>query len=98
MQGYYEILELKRDCNIDQINANFKRLALRHHPLRNPTDMATNAKHFNAICEAFDVLSNPIHKSVYDMYGFETQSSNSDLTFEEREALEDYQYRWKGNA
>ena len=36
----------------------YRRLALKYHPLRNPTDIATNSVRFAEICEAFDVLSN----------------------------------------
>lgn len=31
--------------------------------------MATQSKHFNRICEAFEVLSNPKFKSIYDAFG-----------------------------
>ena len=35
----------------------FRSLSLRYHPLRNPTNMATNQMKFAEICEAHDVLS-----------------------------------------
>jgi DnaJ-class molecular chaperone len=33
-------------------------MALKFHPMKNPSDLATNTFRFNEICEAFDVLSN----------------------------------------
>jgi DnaJ-class molecular chaperone len=36
----------------------FKLLAVRHHPMRNPTDMQISAAKFGEVCEAYDVLSN----------------------------------------
>lgn len=47
----------------------FRRLALKFHPLRNPTNLATNTAKFNEICEAFDVLSNQERKALFDKYG-----------------------------
>jgi DnaJ-class molecular chaperone len=57
----------------------FRRLSLKFHPLRNPTDLATNTYRFNEICEAYDVLSNCNNayvitvtverKSWFDKYG-----------------------------
>ena len=36
----------------------FKKLALRHHPLKNPAEMNINLQKFHEICEAYEVLSN----------------------------------------
>ena len=36
----------------------FKKLGLRHHPLKNPADMAINLSRFHELCEAYEVLSN----------------------------------------
>lgn len=53
---------LKYQLRIDisrMINAyRYKKLALKHHPLKNPADMAINLEKFNEICEAYEVLSN----------------------------------------
>ena len=57
-QTYYEILDLQRSATHEQIVRNFKSMATRYHPLKNPTDMTTNTFRFRQICEAFDILSN----------------------------------------
>jgi len=69
LENYYEILELPRNATIEQVNDQFRSLSLRYHPLRNPTNMATNQMKFAEICEAHDVLSTPSHKAIYDIYG-----------------------------
>ena len=51
------------------VSYSFRRLALKFHPLRNPTNLATNTAKFNEICEAFDVLSEPERKALFDKYG-----------------------------
>ena len=58
--------------------------------------MATNAKHFNKICEAFEVLSNPEFKSVYDAYG--EQVLKEGFEPEAKQDLRGVQYRWKGDG
>jgi DnaJ-class molecular chaperone len=58
----------------------FKKLALRHHPLKNPSDMAINLLKFHEICEAYEVLSNrkitssfyrilALNKTIFDQFG-----------------------------
>jgi DnaJ homolog subfamily B member 13 len=65
---------------IPLIDYRFRRLALKFHPLRNPTDLATNSSRFSEICEAYDVLSNckfisscnfapAERKALFDKYG-----------------------------
>jgi molecular chaperone DnaJ len=67
-RNYYDVLEIPRTATHEQIAGaydkhkynffhSFRRLALKYHPLRNPSDLATNTAKFNEICEAYDVLS-----------------------------------------
>ena len=51
----------------------YRRLALRHHPDREPEDGGA----FEAVAEAFDVLSNAQHKGVYDRFGEEGLKSGA---------------------
>lgn len=39
------------------------------HPTRNPNDLTVNTIRFRDICEAFDVLSHPDLRAIYDTYG-----------------------------
>lgn len=68
-KDFYEVLNVKRSATDEDISKAFKKLALRHHPLRNPSDMAINLEKFQEICEAFEVLSDQKHKIIYDQYG-----------------------------
>mmetsp|Transcript_3151 Transcript_3151/g.3762 ORF Transcript_3151/g.3762 Transcript_3151/m.3762 type:complete len:272 (+) Transcript_3151:77-892(+) len=58
-------------------------------------DMATNAKQFAYVCEAFEVLSNPEYKAIYDAYGEKILKHGFDsglnMNFEGV-------YQFKGNA
>ena len=64
--------------------------------MRNPTDMATGGKHFSAICESFEVLSNPQFKAIYDAYGEVVLKQG--FAPEDKRDLHGVQYRWKGSA
>lgn len=68
-KDFYEVLNAKRSATDNEISKAYKKLALRHHPMRNPSEMAINLKKFHEICEAFEVLSNPQLKIIYDQYG-----------------------------
>ena len=58
--------------------------------------MATNAKQFSLICEAFDVLSSYNHKSIYDAYGLTVLKNK--FAPEQKGDSKGVQYIWKNNA
>ena len=66
---YYDILEVGRGATQEEIKKAFRKQALKHHPDRNKTpDAATRFKEVN---QAYQVLSDPERKNVYDNYGAE---------------------------
>ena len=66
---YYEALGLAREASTDEIRKAYRRLARKHHPDLNPNDKAAEDK-FKKVQEAYDVLSDPKKKQMYDQYGF----------------------------
>jgi DnaJ-class molecular chaperone len=58
-RDFYEILQVKRCATEEEISTNFKKLALKHHPLKNAAHMEIHLQAFHKICEAYEVLSNP---------------------------------------
>lgn len=66
---YYLILEITRDATLEQITNAFKRLSAKYNPMSNLTNQGSNNLKFNAICEAYEVLSNPQWKAQFDKYG-----------------------------
>ncbi|XP_023239702.1 dnaJ homolog subfamily B member 1-like [Centruroides sculpturatus] len=64
---YYGVLELTSSATDDDFKKAYRRLALRYHPLRCNDDYAY--KRFALISEAYDVLTNPETKAIYDQYG-----------------------------
>lgn len=70
-EDYYKTLGVERNATAEQIKSAYRKLALRHHPDRNPDHPEAKDK-FAAIAEAYDVLSNPEKRQQYDQYGFNT--------------------------
>jgi DnaJ-class molecular chaperone len=67
---YYKILELdSKTASHESIADNFRRLALKNHPLRNEENLDSSQREFNRICEAYEVLSNAEFKAIYDKSG-----------------------------
>jgi curved DNA-binding protein CbpA len=54
----YEVLGLRRNASAAEIKRAFKRLALKHHPDRNPGDPRA-ARRFARICSAFNQIADP---------------------------------------
>ena len=62
----YDLLGLKQEASDDEIKKAFKQLALKHHP-----DRGGDADKFKEIAQAYEVLSDPEKRRVYDTFGEE---------------------------
>src|SRR4029079_3536053 len=67
-EDYYKTLGVKRDAKPDEIKKAYRRLARKYHPDVNPGDKSAEER-FKQMSEAFDVLSDPKKKAVYDRFG-----------------------------
>src|SRR5438445_5092649 len=67
-RDYYEILEVSRAADGQQIKSAYRKLALQHHPDRNPGDPQA-AERFKDASEAYAVLSDPEKRARYDQFG-----------------------------
>lgn len=70
-RDYYEILGVSKDASGDEIKRAYRRLALKHHPDRNPENHKQAEEKFKEICEAYEVLSDPQKRQTYDQFGHE---------------------------
>ncbi|KAK3121580.1 hypothetical protein QOZ80_8BG0656660 [Eleusine coracana subsp. coracana] len=68
---YYEILNVERSANEDDLRRAYRRLAMRWHPDKNPAGKADAEARFKEITEAYNVLSDAGKRAVYDQYGEE---------------------------
>ena len=63
-KDYYQILGIKPTASADEIKRNYRRLALKYHPDRNPGDPLAESV-FKEIAEAYEILSDPVKRQDY---------------------------------
>ncbi len=76
-QDYYQLLDIKRNASPEEIQKAYRRLARKYHPDLNPDDKTAHQK-FKDIQHAYDVLSDPDKRNMYDQLGpdFERAGAN----------------------
>jgi molecular chaperone DnaJ len=67
-RDYYEVLGVERGVSEAELKKAYRRLAMKHHPDRNPDDKASEDK-FKEANEAYEVLSDASKRAAYDQYG-----------------------------
>jgi molecular chaperone DnaJ len=67
-RDYYEILGVPRNASDQEIKSAYRKLALKHHPDRNPGDKQAEEK-FKEAAEAYSVLCDGAKRQRYDTYG-----------------------------
>ncbi|KAI4343827.1 hypothetical protein L6164_011132 [Bauhinia variegata] len=72
---YYNILKVNRNASDDDLKKAYKRLAMIWHPDRNRVNKSEAEAKFKQISEAYDVLSDPQKRQIYDLYGEEALKS-----------------------
>lgn len=65
---YYQILGVDEDASDAEIKRAFRRLALKYHPDRN-RDNPEAEEHFRQVARAYEVLSDPVQRAVFDQLG-----------------------------
>jgi molecular chaperone DnaJ len=66
-KDYYEVLGVAKNATPDELKKQYRRLAMEFHPDRNPS--ADAADRFKEATRAYEVLSDPEKRAIYDRYG-----------------------------
>jgi molecular chaperone DnaJ len=67
-RDYYDVLGISRNASDQEIKSAYRKLALQHHPDRNPGNKEAEEK-FKEAAEAYSVLSDPQKRVNYDRFG-----------------------------
>lgn len=67
-RDYYEVLGVSRDVSEQELKKAYRRVAMKHHPDRNPDDKESENK-FKEASEAYEILSDPNKRAAYDQFG-----------------------------
>ncbi|OQD70114.1 hypothetical protein PENDEC_c026G02033 [Penicillium decumbens] len=69
-EDYYKVLGLKKSASEKDIKRAYRTLSKKYHPDKNPNDESAREK-FVEIADAYDVLSTPSVRKIYDQHGHE---------------------------
>ncbi len=67
-RDFYEILGVSKNATQEEIKKAYRKVAMQHHPDRNPGDKASEEK-FKEAAEAYEILNDADKKSQYDRFG-----------------------------
>lgn len=67
-RDYYDVLGVNRSAEEDEIKKVYRKLAMEHHPDRNP-DNPKSEERFKEAKEAYEILSDPNKRAAYDQHG-----------------------------
>ncbi|KAG8375517.1 hypothetical protein BUALT_Bualt10G0108000 [Buddleja alternifolia] len=68
---YYNILNVEKGATEDDLKKAYRKLAMKWHPDKNPNNKQEAETKFKEISEAYDVLSDPQKRQIYDQHGEE---------------------------
>ncbi|MFT7798382.1 dnaJ homolog subfamily C member 11-like isoform X2 [Arapaima gigas] len=70
-QDYYSLLNVRRETTSEELKSSYRRLCMLYHPdkHRDPELKRQAEKLFNVVHQAYEVLSDPQSRAIYDIYG-----------------------------
>lgn len=68
-EDYYEVLGVPRDSNDAILKKAYRKLAMKHHPDKNPDNKEESEEVFKRVSEAYEVLSDKDKRKLYDQFG-----------------------------
>ena len=79
-RDYYEVLDVQRNADAEEIKCAYRRLALKFHPDRANGDKAAAEAKFKECSEAYEVLSDEAKRRRYDQFGHQGVTGQHDFS------------------
>jgi molecular chaperone DnaJ len=67
-RDYYQVLEIEKGVSAEELKKAYRKMAVKYHPDKNPGDKTAEEK-FKEVGEAYEVLSDPNKRALYDQHG-----------------------------
>ena len=68
-KDYYEVLGVNKNATDEELKKAYRKLAKQYHPDANPDNKEEAEKKFKEVNEAYETLSNPQKRKMYDQFG-----------------------------
>jgi curved DNA-binding protein CbpA len=68
-ENYYELFDIKKDANLNEIKKSYKKLAVKWHPDKNQNSEIAKEM-FSKVVEAYKILCDPEKRKIYDIRNF----------------------------
>ncbi len=81
-RDYYEVLSVARDADDQSLKVSYRKLALQHHPDRNPNNPEAEER-FKEAAEAYSVLCDPQKRATYDRFGHQGLQGAASQSYDE---------------
>ncbi len=70
-RDYYEVLGINKTASEEEIKKAYRKLAKKYHPDANPDNKKEAEAKFKEVNEAYEILSDPQKRKMYDQFGFD---------------------------
>jgi len=84
---YYDVLGVSPDADDATIKKAYKKMAMKWHPDKNPDNKVEAEEKFKEVSTAYQVLTDPEKKRLYDQYGEEAVKSSGDSGFRDAHSM-----------
>ncbi|XP_046901380.1 dnaJ homolog subfamily B member 5 [Hypomesus transpacificus] len=95
-KDYYKVLGVSSDSNEDEIKRAYRKMALKFHPDKNSEADAEDK--FKEIAEAYEILTDPKKRSIYDQFGEEGLKNGGGMSMSGQTNSPHYSYHGDAHA